>query len=271
MNALATIQTGSAMVPQTMSDALKLAELMATGNLVPNHLQKSPGNCLMVIEQALRWGMSPFAVAQSTSVIQGRLMFEGKLVAAAVHSSGILAGRLSYAYKGEGEGRIIVVSGTMKGEPLPRTVEVSLREAKTANKMWQQQPDQQLVYHGTRVWARRHAPEVMLGVYSPEEMSDASMRDITPSAPAPQAQETAGAGSGTPPQRAPAPANGNGQGKASAWLHGEFKTGLEACRDAGDVSEYLAAQGDRMERINANYPDLASDMQIMIADRMGAV
>ena len=35
--------------------------------------------------------------------------------------------------------------------------------------MWTKQPDQQLVYFATRAWARRHTPEVMLGVYSPEE------------------------------------------------------------------------------------------------------
>ena len=46
--------------------------------------------------------MSPFAVAQSTSVIQGKLMFEGKLVSAAVQSSGILSSRLAYDFDGEG-------------------------------------------------------------------------------------------------------------------------------------------------------------------------
>jgi hypothetical protein len=40
--------------------------------------------------------------------------------------------------------------------------------------MWIKQPDQQLVYAGTRVWARRHAPEVMLGVYAPEEFDQAA-------------------------------------------------------------------------------------------------
>jgi hypothetical protein len=38
--------------------------------------------------------------------------------------------------------------------------------------VWQTQPDQQLMYHGVRVWARRHTPELMLGVYSPEEFDE---------------------------------------------------------------------------------------------------
>lgn len=271
MNALTTTSNG--LVPGNVREAMDLAEFMAGGKLVPNHLQKSPADCLMVIEQAMRWGMSPFAVAQATSVIQGKLMFEGKLVAAAVHSSGILAGRLSYEFKGAGDSRAITVSGTLKGEGAPRSIEVAFKDAKTANQMWQKQPDQQLVYHGTRVWARRHAPEVMLGVYSPEEFEAPPMRDVTPSAPPPPpAVQKAGAGGGSPPPAAaPAAPPANGSVAALKWLNGEFKTGLEACRDAADVSEYTAANADRMERINANYPQLAEDMAAMIAERMGAL
>ncbi|MHB1310495.1 MAG: recombinase RecT [Gemmatimonadaceae bacterium] len=148
---------------------MRLAEMMARGKLVPTHLHNSPGDCLMVVEQAMRWGMSPFAVAQCTSVISGKLMFEGKLVAAALNASGILSGRLEYEYAGAGANRAVTVRGTLKGEAKPREVTVKLDEVKTNNQFWTKQPDQQLVYAGTRVWARRHAPEVMLGVYSPEE------------------------------------------------------------------------------------------------------
>lgn len=175
---LTTTTNQASLVPQSLDQAAKLAELMARGKLVPSHLHNSPGDCLMVIEQAMRWGMSPFAVAQSTSVIQGKLMFEGKLVAAALQTSGLLATRLSYDYSGEGDARQVEISATMAGEREPRKVVVTLKEARTSNKMWQTQPDQQLAYHGARVWARRYAPEVMLGVYSPEEMPDVPA-DIT--------------------------------------------------------------------------------------------
>jgi len=157
------------MIPNSMDSAMRLAEMMSRGKLVPQHLQNSAGDCLMVIEQATRWAMSPFAVAQCTSVIQGKLMFEGKLVAAALNSSGILERRLDYSFTGTGLERTILVRGRLRGETESREITLSLKDAKTTNGMWQKQPDQQLVYAGTRVWARRHAPEVMLGVYSPEE------------------------------------------------------------------------------------------------------
>ena len=177
---LTTTTQGTGLVPQSMDQAVRLAEMMAQGRLVPNHLQKSPGDCLMVIEQAMRWGMSPFAVAQSTSVIQGKLMFEGKLVAAALHSSGALSSRLNYEYSGEGEKRAVRVSATLAGETEPRHVDVRLADARTSNKVWATQADQQLAYYGARVWARRYAPEVMLGVYAPEEMEPAPVAHSGP-------------------------------------------------------------------------------------------
>src|SRR3954464_1573590 len=171
MNAitLAEPRPANPLMPTDMRGAMDLANMMATAKLVPAHLQGKPGDCLLVIEQSMRWGMSPFAVAQATSVIQGRLMFEGKLVSAALNASGVLSGRMTYEFEGEGQQRAVTASATIRGETAPRTIRCTLAEAKTTNGMWIKQPDQQLVYFSTRAWGRRHAPEVMLGVYSPEE------------------------------------------------------------------------------------------------------
>lgn len=167
------------MIPQSLDQAMRLADMMARGKMVPDHL-RNPADALMVIEQAMRWGMSPFAVAQCTSVIQGKLMFSGVLVSAAVQSSGILATRLSHTFAGEGDKRSVTIKGTIKGEAEPREITIQLKDAKTNNGMWVKQPDQQLVYFGTRAWARRHTPEVMLGVYSPEEFEETARVDQFP-------------------------------------------------------------------------------------------
>jgi len=132
---------------------------------------------LMVIEQACRWGMSPFAVAQCTAIVRGRISYEGKLVSAAINASGVLQGRLDYVFSGEGATRAVTARGTMRGEDKPREVVVTLASAKTDNEHWKKSPDQMLSYHAARVWARRHAPEVMLGVYSPEEFDQQPHRD----------------------------------------------------------------------------------------------
>lgn len=176
MNDMVSHSGSNALVPTSMEGALRLADMMSRWKTGPSHLINSPGDCLMVVEMAMRFGMSPFAVAQCTSVIQGKIMLEGKLVSAAVHSSGLLSKRLDYDFTGEGDKLAVTVRGTLRGEDKPRELTVALKDAKTSNQMWTKQPQQQLVYFSTRAWARRHVPEVMLGVYSPEEF------EATPSA-----------------------------------------------------------------------------------------
>jgi hypothetical protein len=187
-------------VPSNMAEAIELAKMMAGAKLVPSALQKSPSDCLMVVLQAIRWQMDPFAVAQECSVIQGKLMLSGKLVAAVINSRGNLAERLSFSYSGSNDDRIITVSGRLQSESEARTVSVKLRDARTTANVWKTQPDQQLMYHGARVWARRHVPEFMLGVYSPEEFDETSQTRPAPQPvplmPAPAPTETVDAKTG---------------------------------------------------------------------------
>lgn len=161
-----------ALLPQSLEEGINLAKMMAQGKLVPTHLQGQAADCFMVVEQATRWRMSPMAVAQCTSVIHGKLMFEGKLVAAAIYASGILQGRFKYVFSGQGPTRAIAISARVRGESEDSSLEVKLCEVVTDNRIWKSQPDQQLVYASTRVWARRFTPEVMLGVYTPDEFDE---------------------------------------------------------------------------------------------------
>lgn len=187
MNALTTTRPASgalALLPTNMRDAMEMASMMAKAGFFPKELN-NPGACLFVVEQAMRWNMSPYAVATEMSFPQGKPMFSGKLVAAAVQSSGTIHGRMHYAYSGSGNDRAVTVSATLRGESEPVTVDVRLTDAKTSNQHWTKSPDQMLAYHGARVWARRYAPEVMLGVYSPEEMMDEPAQDPLPRATGP--------------------------------------------------------------------------------------
>lgn len=176
MNAIvktsAPVEQNQGLIPRNMQDAMQLASMMARGKMMPEHL-RNDGDALMVIEQAMRWNMSPFAVAQNTFSIKGKLLFAGTIVAAAIENSGAIQGLMDYQFSGEGQMRMVTVSATRRGESAPRSVDVVLKDAVTSNEIWKKQPDQQLVYHGSRVWARRWTPGVMLGVYTPEEWRDA--------------------------------------------------------------------------------------------------
>jgi len=162
-----------------------IASKLAESSLIPQTLkgankEETAANCFRVVEQAQRWGLSPFAVMDSASVVHGKLMWEGKLVHAALTAS--LGVRLRYDYEGAGDARKVTVSGTIDGDTL--TVEGTVKDWKTTGKgsPWDNlaNRDQMLAYRGARQWARRHAPEVILGVYSPDEFDQSEIRNVTP-------------------------------------------------------------------------------------------
>lgn len=171
-----------ALMPRSSVEAASFAQQMASSELIPKHLQKKPGDCMMIVMQAHRWRMDPFTVANCTSVVHGRLCYEGKLVAAALMSLGAIEGRLKYDLNGD----TITITGTPKGgEPCVITGNVKMwrtydykkdregkRTAEVIPNNWDRDPQSMLVYRGTRQWARLFTPEAILGVVTPDEADD---------------------------------------------------------------------------------------------------
>jgi hypothetical protein len=155
--------------PRSLEAAMALAEFLCRARTLPEFLRDNPADMLLVIEQAARWCMSPFAVAQCAYSVRGKLGFEGKLIHAAIESSPLICGYLDYAFAGTGDNRSVTVSATRRGETESRTITIRLGDVRTTNDQWSRQPDQMLCYHAVRVWARRYAPSVLAGVYAPEE------------------------------------------------------------------------------------------------------
>jgi hypothetical protein len=189
----------------------RIANVMSYSNLVPDALCKvkhgdnlvalTPdeirANCFLVVNQAVRWGMDPFAVAQCVSVVHGKLCYEGKLIAAVLDAK--LGMKLEYEFAGDGEAMSVTVRATVDGKPVldskgePKTVTGTVAEWKTTgnNSPWSARGGyrRMLRYRGSREWVRAHEPSIMLGVYSPDEMDDLGeghrtrqMRDVTPRA-----------------------------------------------------------------------------------------
>ncbi len=152
----------------------RVARLMSSAGLVPTHLRGEDhlSDCALVAAQAFRWRMDPFAIAQHTFVLSGKLGYEGKLVAAVVNSNRRMARALDYAYSGEGQERKVIVSGRLRGEDKDRTVEGKAKDWATTNEQWKKNQDQMLSYRGAREWARRHMPEALLGVSSDDEVRE---------------------------------------------------------------------------------------------------
>lgn len=202
--------------PVHLKNMMAVAEMMAVGmSTVPRHLQKNKGDCLAVVMQAAQWRMNPFAVAQKTHVVSGTLGYEAQLVNAVVNTMAPTKDRINYEWFGDWskvmgkfeereskkkvdedtgkplkyrvpawnikdeEGLGIKVWATMKGEDVPRELVLLLVQARTRNSpLWADDPRQQLAYLAVKRWTRLHCPDVLLGVYTPDELDQRPPKDM---------------------------------------------------------------------------------------------
>lgn len=203
--------TQALMNPATMEQIFRFAQTMAGGAVsIPKHLQGNVSDCMAIVIQSMQWGMLPFSVAQKTHVINGVMGYEAQLVAAVINSSGLVVDRFNFDWYGpwekvigkfdvkrgdKGEYRVpawsfsdeigcgVKVWATLRGETKPRVLDLQLAQARTRNStLWADDPRQQLAYLAQKRWARLYAPDVILGVYTPDEIqyrdADAGIIDI---------------------------------------------------------------------------------------------
>lgn len=193
--------------PSVMDRMERMANMMASAKInVPAHFRGSPGDCFAVVMQATTWGMNPYAVAQKTFNINGTLGYEAQLVSAVINDSGAVQDRFHFEWFGPWEkiigkfkevesktkkddngnykkfivpaweqkdeqGLGIRVWATLKGESEPRILELLLTQARTRNStLWTEDPKQQIAYLAQKRWARLFCPDVILGVYTPDEI-----------------------------------------------------------------------------------------------------
>lgn len=211
---------GTALIldPRHFQQMMAVAEIMATGmSTVPQHLRKNKGDCLAVVMQATQWGMNPFAVAQKTHVVNGTLGYEAQLVNAVVNTMAPTKDRINYEWFGdwskimgkfeerESKKKVdedtgkplkyrvpawnikdeadlgIKVWATMKGETKPRELTLLLVQCRVRNSpLWADDPRQQIAYLAVKRWTRLHCPDVLLGVYTPDELEELPPRDMGP-------------------------------------------------------------------------------------------
>lgn len=179
------------------SAAIAMASAKVT---IPTHLRGSQGDCLAVVMQAMQWRMNPYAVAQKTHLTQGgQLGYEAQLINAVVLTHAPIVGRPIYEHYGDwrrikgkikemksdkggkyyvsdwkeadeaGLGVRIIVQ--LRGMTEPTVMEIDLAQCwPRFSTQWATDPEQQICFAAIRKFARRHCPDVILGVYATDEL-----------------------------------------------------------------------------------------------------
>jgi hypothetical protein len=194
---------------------------MARASLIPDHLKGANyevtfGNCFMISNLAATWGLDPFAVAQASALVFGKIVLEGKLVRAVIRK--FLGFDLNYAWFGNpgNMDRVCYVSdrplvvdnpdSDNDGDPLTQDQIEALMKRKDwritkgnlgkwhtksksggINDNWAKDEDKMFRERGAREWCREYSPGLMLGVYTPDDFDEVEAnsrsnraRDITP-------------------------------------------------------------------------------------------
>ena len=156
----------------TALEVMDFAKMMAVADTgVPPHLRANPGTCMRIVFQAIEWRMSPFAVADKSYVVKDRLAYESQLIHAVIEARAPLQKRLDCEYAGEGGTRTCTVIGCFTdGETRTYTSPMFKDIGVKNSPLWVNDPDQQLWYYASRSWARKWCPDVLMGIYSKEEL-----------------------------------------------------------------------------------------------------
>jgi hypothetical protein len=122
-----------------------------------------------------------------------------QLIHAIIEARAPIKERLRVHYEGEGDDRVCIVSAIFKGEDQPReyrSPRLGDRKPKPrqsrdgeewapGSPLWQTKPDLQQFYDASRDFARVYFPDVLLGIYTKEEMEEVGYTKPAPAAPPP--------------------------------------------------------------------------------------
>lgn len=258
---------------------MRIATTMASASLCPQHLiarqfddagnptkkedrAGTIANCFRIVNQAERWGQDPFALADAAAVVNGRLVYEGKAVAAAMDSKGIAR---RYEYFGEPGTDSYGIRIWDKDDPA-QMITGTVADWKTRDRggtvksIWIGEANQarQLKYRGDREHCRRWHPSIIMGVLADDEV-DAAYEvyriqhavDITPRQTTLQDRLTAAAEDRESKPRMVGAALGDVEEVDDGAAREESEAPKEAAKAAAAVEEKPAAEKVRKPKAKA--------------------
>ena len=165
---------------------MKMGNVFADSDFVPDTYKKKPGNCLIAINLANRIGADPLMVMQNLVVIHGHPSWSSTFLIACINASGKCS-PLRYEFwgkQGQDNWSCRAYAVDKEGEILHGTwVSIGLAKqegwySKSGSK-WKTMPEQMLRYRAAAWFQRAYFPELSLGIRTKEEIEDADAVEIT--------------------------------------------------------------------------------------------
>lgn len=184
---MASTTFGNGITPFSNGSAFRLAcnmaDRLANSSIVPDAYRGNAADMLVVIDYATRLGLSPIALAQNMDVVKGRPGLRGSMIIGLINASPLF-GRVEFEWVGEDSPgkdpapdfgcRALVVDSasgkTLRGALIDWRMVVG--EGWQKNAKWTTMREQMFMYRAASFWGRTHAPDVLLGLHTTEELED---------------------------------------------------------------------------------------------------
>lgn len=165
---------------QGFAHAERIAIMLADSTLVPEHYRGKAGvaNCLIALEMANRLQASALMVMQHLHIIKGRPSWSSPFIIASLNTCGRFT-KLNFRKDGEGDeyGYEAYCKDKASGEELvgPKVTWKMVKAEGWLSKdgsKWKTMPELMFQYRAAAFFGRLHAPDVLMGMQTVEEVID---------------------------------------------------------------------------------------------------
>ena len=171
--------TGEVFAPRTMAEAWKLAQTFHASGLLPRGIA-SPEAAFTIIATGAELGLSPMASLRSIHVIEGKPVLSAALIAGIVQRRPDLCEGFALV---ESSDTIATYETTRRGQAPVRmsfTIEQAQRAGLAGKDIWRKYPHAMLRARASAELARAVYPDVVGGLYDPDEIPGAEARTAEP-------------------------------------------------------------------------------------------
>lgn len=169
------------------NQAMRVAETLSKSSLVPEHFrgEDNVANCLIALQFCARIKEDPFMVMQRLYVVHGRLGMESQLAIGMINRSGKFHGDIAWepnGKKGDEFGYFAVGIKASNGVECREECTIAMAKAKgwwgKSGSNWPSMTDLMLKYRSAMILARLHCPDILLGMYTVEELKDIGEAEV---------------------------------------------------------------------------------------------
>ena len=173
------------LIPTDVDQALKISEMFAKSDLVPDNYRNKPANIFLAVSAGASLGLAPFQAMQNIAVINGKPSIWGDALLAMVRNDKRCLS-VKESIEGEGNARTATCSVSRlapNGETEVITASFSMNNAQKAGllnrKPWQSYPDRMLQMRARGFALRDAFADVIGGLISGEEAEDYPTEEAT--------------------------------------------------------------------------------------------